>query len=111
MDRLPLLGNHANFEATGIGNLQPKDLELINSIAKNPNIIINTADKNLGFTINHIEWYEQEYQRQLSDYEIYEQLPLEQIPNILEKGREELLLIYNRYSNDSSLNSYKIAIP
>ena len=110
LDRLTLKDDYRNFDSTGISNMQPQDLEYINRISNDPNIIINTADKILGFSINHINWYVQEYKRQLSDNEIYEQLPFNHIPDIIEEGRKELLLIYNKYANDIKLKNYDLTI-
>ena len=90
--------------------MQPEDLEYINRISNDANIIINTADKNLGFSINHISWYVQEYKRQLSDNEIYEQLPFEHIPDIIEEGRKEILLIYKIYASDINFKKYDLTL-
>ena len=110
LDRLTLIEDYRNFDSTGISNMQPEDLEYINRISNDANIIINRADKNLGFSINHISWYVQEYKRQLSDNEIYEQLPFEHIPDIIEEGRKELLLIYKKYASDIKLKKYDLTI-
>ena len=36
-------------------NVNEEDLKLITNIANNDDIVINTGDKNLGFSINHIK--------------------------------------------------------
>ena len=91
-------------------NLLFNDLKLINTVANMPDIIINTADKNLGFTNNHLDWYKQEYKRQLSDNDVYEKLPLEPLSNILSLGKNDLLLLHNKYANNVNLSGYKLTI-
>ena len=45
---------------------------ITNTLAQNPNIIINTADKkNLGISIDSTGWYVQECIRQLNDTRLY----------------------------------------
>ena len=73
-------------------------------------MIINTADKNLGFSINHTAWYLQEYERQLSDKDVYEEFDIKNIENIVKQGKSDLLLIYNNYANKSELNKYNLSI-
>ena len=61
------------LEKTSLACYEKKKTHLVNSniteleyndiqhLAKNPKIIINTADKNLGLSINSVDWYVQEY--------------------------------------------------
>ena len=105
LESLPRVYSEVHFDHDN-DNLLFNDLKLINTVANMPDIIINTADKNLGFTINHLDWYIQEYKRQLSDNDVYEKLPLEQLSNILSLGKNDLLLLYNKYANNENLRGY-----
>jgi len=52
-------------------NVQYTTLDQISALANDDKIIINVADKNLGFCINSTRWYSQEYDRQLSNALVY----------------------------------------
>ena len=43
----------------------------LSELANNQNIIVNTADKNLGLLINNISWYVNELNRKLADKQVY----------------------------------------
>ena len=110
LDGIATIDNFEYSRHLDVKNLHKNDLAIIHDMAKDSNIVINTADKNLGFTIYNIEWYINEYNRQLSDNDVYEELPLTQINNIVDKGKQELLLIYNKYANETCLDCYKLSI-
>lgn len=44
------------------------------NLSRNSEIIVNTADKNLGFVINNTSWYLRELYRQLSDTNTYREI-------------------------------------
>ena len=77
----------------------------IKQLAKDNDILINIADKNLGFCINHTEWYMNEYQRQLAEKEIYEEKNYADMEQIISKGHSDLREIHNKYHQDDDLIS------
>ena len=91
-------------------NLDRSDYFNIKQLAKDNNTIINIADKNLGFSINHIEWYVNEYKRQLADKEIYEEKNYTDMEQIISKGYSDLRKIHNKYHQDDDLIAYNIDI-
>ena len=54
-----------------LANINMRSFTLTKELAQEPHLVVGTADKNLGFTINSIDWYIQEYNRQLSNNNTY----------------------------------------
>ena len=52
----------------------PHVMKELQNLSENPDIIANTADKNLGFSLNTTDWYIHEIKRQLSDTSTYIEL-------------------------------------
>lgn len=84
-------------------NFDSSDYFIIKKLAKDNNTIINIADKALGFSINHIEWYVSEYKRQLADKEVHEEKNFADVEQIILKGHNDLREIYNTYHQDNEL--------
>lgn len=55
----------------GYSNISPKEREALRWITQHNDIIVKPADKNLGLTLIHKEWYVTEIRRQLSDTRFY----------------------------------------
>ena len=91
-------------------NITDLDHKRIKSLAQNPNIIINTADKNLGISINSTGWYVHEYIRQLNDTRLYKQIAYENIDKIKIEGNHNLKSLYDKYSQYEELNCYNLQI-
>lgn len=89
-------------------NITELEYENIRCLSKNPKIIVNTADKNLGLSINSIEWYIQEYDRQLNDEQIYTQIPYSELDNIIINGITDLDVLYKKYSNHQELKHFDL---
>ena len=106
--------NEANknqtYENESKSNITQKEYDLIQKLAKNPNIVINTADKNLGISINSIDWYIKEYERQLEDEKIYTQIPHQELNNIIEKAFQELHQLYEKYTIIAELGCLDLEI-
>ena len=71
---------------------------------------MNVADKNLGFSINHVAWFTNEYNRQLGDSEVYDQKNHNDMDQIIKNGRKNLTTIFNKYSNEPSLSLLNLEI-
>ena len=65
IDTYALSGSHQQE------NVTKQDYKSIKTLANEHGIVISTADKKLGFIINHTQWYANEYQRQLADKDVY----------------------------------------
>ena len=91
-------------------NITDLDHKRIKSLAQNPNIIINTADKNLGISINSTGWYVQEYVRQLNDTRLYKHMAYENIEKIKNEGIHNLKRLHDKYSEYEELNCYNLQI-
>lgn len=89
-------------------NITELEYNDIQHLAKNPKIIINTADKNLGLSINSVEWYVQEYERQLNDEQIYTQIPYNEIENIIINGIKDLSILHKKYSKHQELKRFDL---
>ena len=87
-----------NEEEPSYSNISVEEVNLIKDLAKNNDIVINTADKNIGFSINHIKWYCDEYNRQLSDGNVYEEIPYANKNDIIRQGYTDLNNLYEKYS-------------
>lgn len=99
------------FEKLSINrNTSESEYKFITELAKINDIIINTADKNLGFSINSIQWYVNEYKRQLSDNDVYENMSCADMKNIIENSHEKLLDLHNIYSDIDILRKFNIDI-
>ena len=48
----------------------------LHSLALSYDVIVNTADKNLGFVINNIKWYHNETSRQVNNKKTYREIVL-----------------------------------
>jgi hypothetical protein len=60
-------------------------------------IIIKPADKNMGMVVLDKGWYQGECDRLLGDRLIYAEVPADQIPQLLDKMRHELVSIVTRW--------------
>jgi hypothetical protein len=60
-------------------------------------IIIKPADKNMGMVVLDKAWYQGECDRLLGDRSIYAEVPADQIPQLLDKLRHELVSIVTRW--------------
>ena len=94
-----------NEEEPSYSNISVEEVNLIKDLAKNNDIVINTADKNLGFSINHIKWYCDEYNRQLSDGNVYEEIPYANKNDIIRQGYTDLNNLYEKYSRIECLDN------
>ena len=92
-----------SIQDKSLSNTSEADLVKIDSIADSNDIIVNIADKNLGFSVNHIEWYINEYNRQLSDKDVYEKIEYGLMNDIIINGCEQLQIIYKKYDNNRDL--------
>ena len=79
-------------------------------MANNHDIVINTADKNLGFSINHTQWYINEYQRQLADTGVYHKKAYADIENIIRIGHRDLNEIKDKYNCPQITEKYNLNI-
>lgn len=91
-------------------NMTQSEFNIIRKLAEDNDIIINTADKNLGFSINHVQWYTNEYKRQLSDKQVYENIPIQEQRNIITKGHRDLMELHQKYQNTENVKNYNIDI-
>lgn len=91
-------------------NITEIEYNYIQDLTKNPKIVVNTADKNLGLSINSIEWYIQEYDRQLSDEKIYTKIPYNELENIIINGIKELDILYKKYSKHQELKCFDLDV-
>ena len=69
-------------------NINQNDIQTIKDLTNKKDIIVNVADKNLGFSINHVTWYTNEYKRQLADNVVYEKKNHNDMDQIIKNGRE-----------------------
>ena len=91
-------------------NINQNDIQTIKDLTNKKDIIVNVADKNLGFSINHVTWYTNEYKRQLADNVVYEKKNHNDMDQIIKNGREDLTTIFNKYSNEPSLSHFNLDI-
>ena len=91
-------------------NMSHEDSLKIKHLADNSNIIVNIADKNLGFSVNHVQWYVAEYKRQLSDTTVYEAKEYSKINEIITQGTNDLKTLYDKYHDDPGLIIYDLDI-
>lgn len=89
---------------------QLQHIKRIHNLAKRPDIIVNVADKNLGFCINSTKWYVQEYDRQLSDNNVYTQVPYDNMADIITKGLKDLHILHDKYINVPELKRFDLHI-
>ena len=66
-------------------------LKGLSELANNQDIIVNTADKNLGLVINNTSWYVNELNRQLADKLVYVEVGNCTIENIVDISKHNLL--------------------
>lgn len=93
--------HNINFSEASYGtaNISMDSYFELRKLANNKKIICNTADKNLGLSINSTEWYKHEYKRQLDDKHIYMKIEHENINKLTLQGINNLIEIKNRYEN------------
>ena len=91
-------------------NINHNDIQTIKDLTNNKDIIVNVADKNLGFSINHVAWFTNEYNRQLGDSEVYDKKNHNDMDQIIKNGRKDLTTIFNKYSNEPSLSHFNLEI-
>ena len=66
--------------------------------------------KNLGFSINHTQWYINEYQRQLADTGVYHKKAYADIENIIRIGHRDLNEIKDKYNCPQITEKYNLNI-
>jgi len=80
-------------------NTRYRVLRELNSLVKDDTIVINVADKNLGFVINDTEWYVQEYHRMMrKNTKIYRLLPNVDVSKIIDDSLIDLYEIAKKFN-------------
>ena len=76
----------------------------LHTLGKDKDIIINTADKNIGFSINTTSWYAGELKRQLSDRNTYIEIINDTNTDLIETSKNNLKKLIERieYINDNT---------
>ena len=110
LDKCQEISTDQSINYTACDAFANQELQLIKTQADKPDIIINTADKNLGLSINTTEWYIKEYFRQLQDDKVYCEIPYGKLNAIIHEGIQNLTLLHGKYTGCIELRNYNLNI-
>ena len=110
LDRCQEISANQGINCNTCDAVANQELQLIKTLADKPDIIINTADKNLGLSINTTEWYIKEYFRQVKDDKVYCKIPYEKLNAIIHEGIQNLTILHGKYTGYTELRNYDLNI-